>query len=147
MVVEKRRVLFVCSRNACRSQMAEGILRHLGGDAYEVVSAGIEATGVHPLAIKAMAEAGIDISHYWSKAVKEFAGQRFDHVITTCDDAVNRCQEFPGRGSRIHWPVRNPAAATGTEEERLHIFREVRRDLKERIENFIVIDTQSRAKL
>ena len=106
--------------------MAEGFLRHYGGDRVEVLSAGLEPKGVHPLAIKVMAEVGIDISKQTSNHVSEYTGQSFDYVITVCDNAAERCPTFPGNTTRLHWSFEDPASAAGTEEEVLKVFRRVR---------------------
>src|SRR6185295_401120 len=111
--MSKPRVLIVCTGNAARSQMAEGLLRHDAGDRFEVVSAGVEPTEVRPLAIKAMNEIGIDISGQRSKSVDTFSGQNFDYVITVCDNANQQCPMFPGKTERIHWSIEDPAEATG----------------------------------
>ncbi|CUU06740.1 protein tyrosine phosphatase [Candidatus Thermokryptus mobilis] len=131
------RVLFLCTGNSCRSQMAEGLLRHFGNDKFEVYSAGTNPSFVHPLAIEAMREIGIDISWHRSKSVMEFIGQNFDYVITVCDKAKESCPTFPGDVKRIHWSFEDPAEATGTKEERMKVFRKVREQIKEHILSFI----------
>src|SRR5688572_14232515 len=133
---DKKRVLILCTGNSARSQMAEGLLRHDAGDRFEVFSAGIEPTEVRPLAIKAMAEVGIDISKQRSKSTDEFDGQPFDYVITVCDNANQRCPIFPGKAERIHWSIDDPAAATGSEEDQLNIFRRVREEVREKLRHF-----------
>lgn len=134
-----KRVLILCTGNCVRSQMAEGLLRHLGGDAYEVHSAGSHPNGyVSPLAIEAMREIGIDISEHRSKSVSEFAGQHFDTVITVCDSAAEECPVFPGAPQRIHWSIWDPGAATGSHEEKLAAFGRVRDDLTARLQAFLV---------
>src|SRR6185295_3636648 len=120
---DKKRVLILCTGNSARSQMAEGLLRHLAGERFEVESAGVEPSHVRPQAIEAMREAGIDISHQRSKSVDEFAGQEFDYVITVCDNARERCPVFPGKTKRIHWSFDDPATAEGDDEMRLAVFR------------------------
>jgi len=127
------RVLFLCVHNSARSQMAEGLLRAWGSDSYEVASAGSVATEVRPLAIRAMAEIGIDISEQWSKTSDAFAGQTFDYAITVCDESREACPYFPGATTQLHWSFDDPAAATGTEEERLAVFRRVRDEIAARI--------------
>ena len=127
------RVLFLCTHNSARSQMAEGLLRHLGGDRFEVHSAGTEATTVRPLAIRAMHELGIDISQQRSKTLDPYVDQRFDHVITVCDDANESCPVFPNATHRSHWSLPDPSKATGTEAEQLAVYRRVRDDLRARI--------------
>jgi len=131
--VTPRRVLFLCTHNSARSQMAEGLLRELGGGGFEAHSAGTEATHVRPLAIRAMEEIGIDIGAQRSKALDEYAGQPFDLVVTVCDEAREACPYFPGARAQIHWSLPDPSKATGTEESRLAVFREVRDELRRRI--------------
>jgi len=133
-----RRVLFLCTHNSARSQMAEGLLRHLGGDRFEVHSAGTEATRVRPLAIKAMNELGIDISTQRSKTLDPYVDQRFDYVITVCDDANESCPIFPNATHRLHWSLPDPSKATGTETEQLGIYRQVRDDLRKRIDTELI---------
>jgi arsenate reductase len=130
----KKKVLFLCTENSCRSQMAEGILRHLMGDKFEVESAGTRPSVVNPAAIKVMAEIGIDISGHRSKSVEEFQGMNFDFVITTCDAARETCPVFPGKARRLHWSFNDPAAVRGSEEEILSAFRKVRDEIKQRIQ-------------
>ena len=120
------RVLFVCTHNSARSQMAEGFLRALAGDRFEVKSAGTERTSVHPLAILAMAERGIDISRHTSKLLVGLMQEPWDYVVTACDDANERCPLFPGRAKRLHWSVEDPSRATGSDADRLETFRRVR---------------------
>lgn len=127
------RVLFLCTHNSARSQMAEGLLRSLGGERFEVHSAGTEATAVRPLAIEAMREIGIDISRQSSKTLDRFVDERFDHVITVCDDANESCPVFPNATHRLHWSLPDPSRATGTADEQLAIYRKVRDQLKARI--------------
>ena len=129
------RVLFLCVHNSARSQMAEGLLRARGGDRFEAFSAGAEATEVRPLAIRAMAELGIDIAGHRSKTTDEYAGQEFDEVITVCDDAKEACPYFPGARRRRNWSFEDPSAATGSEEERLEVFRRVRDEIAARIDS------------
>ncbi len=117
--------------------MAEGLLRHEGGSDYEVFSAGTKPSSVRPEAIAVMRELGIDISGHRSKSVDEFAGQAFDYVITVCDNARDACPIFPGGTVRLHWSLEDPAAAEGTEEERLAAFRCIRDQLHERVKAFI----------
>ncbi len=114
--------------------MAEGLLRHLAGDRFEVMSAGTEATHVRPLAIRAMNELGIDISGQESKTLDGYLGETFDYVITVCDDANEACPVFPGARRRLHWSFEDPAQATGSEEERLRVFQSVRDEIRERLE-------------
>jgi arsenate reductase (thioredoxin) len=126
-------VLFLCVHNSARSQMAEGLLRSLGGDRFEVESAGSEATEVRPLAIRAMAELGIDIAAQRSKTSHVFEGRWFDYAITVCDDALEACPYFPTARQQLHWAFDDPSGATGTEGERLAVFRRVRDEIAARI--------------
>ena len=136
----KRRVLFICTHNSARSQMAEGLLRHLGNERFEVFSAGTEATFVRPMAIQAMAELGIAISHQQSKTLDRYLGDPFDDVITVCDTAAEACPVFPGATRRRHWSFEDPSKATGSETEQLKVYRKVRDDIRERIENELLSD-------
>ena len=126
-------MLFLCTHNSARSQMAEGLLRHFAGDRFEVMSAGTEATHVRPLAVRAMDELGIDISGQDSKTLQRYLGEPFDYVITVCDEANEACPFFPGARQRLHWSLPDPAAAEAMEEERLEDFRSVRDRLREHI--------------
>ena len=132
--MDKKRVLFLCTHNSARSQMAEGLLRHLAGDRYEAFSAGTEATRVRPLAIKAMAELGVDISRQESKTLDRYLGDPFDAVITVCDQAAEACPVFPGAERRLHWSFPDPSKATGTEEQQLAVYRRVRDDIRAHVE-------------
>ena len=129
-----RRVLFLCTHNSARSQMAEGLLRWLGGDRFDAHSAGTEATQVRPLAIAAMAELGIDISKQTSKSLDPYVDQSFDDVITVCDDANESCPVFPNATHRLHWSLPDPSKATGTPDAQLAVYRSVRNDLRARIQ-------------
>lgn len=129
----RKRVLILCTGNSARSQMAEGLLRDLAGERFEVASAGVSPTQVRPEAIAVMRELGIDISHHRSKSVDEFAGQQFDYVITVCDNANEQCPVFPGNTKRIHWNFDDPAAAKGDEQARLAVFRRVRDQIREEL--------------
>jgi arsenate reductase (thioredoxin) len=133
----KPRVLFLCTHNSARSQMAEGFLRALAGDRFGAASAGTEARGVNPLAVRVMAEAGVDIAHHTSKTLDRFLGDRWDHVITVCDGANEACPVFPAAAARLHWSFDDPSAATGTEAERLAVFRRVRDQIRATIETWI----------
>jgi arsenate reductase len=137
----KQRVLFICTHNSARSQMAEGLLRNLGGERFEVFSAGTEATYVRPMAIRAMAELGIDISHQESKTLDRYLGEPFDDVITVCDTAAEACPVFPGATRRRHWSIEDPSKATGSEAEQLEVYRRVRDEIRLRIENELLSDT------
>ena len=138
------RVIFVCTGNSARSQMAEALLRRDGGDRFDVVSAGVDHRPVHPLAIRAMAKVGIDISEAKSKAVGTYLGQRFDYVITVCDRARASCPVFPGGSETLHWGVEDPAEATGTDEERQLAFDQALKELAMRIHTFLPL-VQARA--
>jgi arsenate reductase (thioredoxin) len=138
---ERSGVLFLCTHNSARSQMAEGLLRHLAGDRFESYSAGTEATHVRPLAIRAMDEIGIDISGQESKTLNRYLGVPFDYVVTVCDEANEACPFFPGAKNRLHWSFEDPAQATGSEEERLGVFRRARDKIRERIEQELVNET------
>lgn len=134
------RVLFLCTHNSSRSQMAESFLRARGGDRYAVFSAGTQPRAVHPLAIRAMAERAIDISEtagHRAKSLDEFNGQTFDLVVTVCDDAAEACPFFPGARWQEHWSFPDPSAAAGTEAERLDAFRRVRDAISARIDEFL----------
>lgn len=135
----KRRVLFLCTGNSCRSQMAEGLLRHLAGDRFESLSAGAKPAGdVHPLAVQIMLEMGIDISRQTSKSINDFLppqGTPPDLIISVCGNAERECPLFPGRVERWHWPFDDPAHATGTEDEKRAEFRHVRDEIKLKIES------------
>jgi arsenate reductase (thioredoxin) len=135
---ERARVLFLCTHNSARSQMAEGLLRHLAGDSFEAHSAGTEATLVRPLAIRTMDEIGIDISGQESKTLQRYLSEPFDYVITVCDDANEACPFFPGARNRLHWSLEDPSRAEGSEEERLAVFRRVRDEIREHIEQELV---------
>jgi arsenate reductase len=120
--------------------MAEGLLRHLAGDRFEVMSAGPKATHIRPLAVRAMDELGTDISSQESKTLDRYLGEAFDHVITVCDDAKEACPVFPGARRRLHWSFEDPAQATGGEEERLRVFQSVRDQIRERIEGELLTE-------
>jgi len=131
---EKRRVLFLCTHNSARSQMAEGLLRHLGGgDRFEVFSAGTEATHVRALAVQVMEEIGVDISGQDSKTLDRYLDQPFDAVITVCDQANEACPVFFGARERLHWSFPDPSQAQGTEDERRDVYRQVRDAIRQRI--------------
>ncbi len=126
----KKRVLFLCTHNSCRSQMAEGLINHDLGDRFEAFSAGTEATRVNPLAIRVLAELGIDISGHYSKTVEELAGQQFDHVITLCGSANEQCPLFFGGVRREHIGFADPSRLVGSDEEVLPEFRRVRDEIR-----------------
>lgn len=132
----KKRVLVLCTGNSARSQMAEGLLRHDAGEQFEVASAGTNASFVRPEAIAVMREVGIGITGHRSKNVDEFAGQQFDYVITVCDNARETCPVFLGKAEKLHHNFEDPAAATGSEQERLAVFRRVRDQLRAYLRDF-----------
>ena len=126
-----KKIIFLCTGNSARSQMAEGMMRHLRGNEFEVFSAGSEPKGINPLAIEVMKEIGIDISAQRSKHLDEYAEREFDYIVTLCDHAAKTCPLFPGSGERIHQGFSDPAAAEGSREEKIEMFRRVRDELKE----------------
>lgn len=130
---ERERILFLCTGNACRSQMAEGWLRHLAGDRYESLSAGTAPAGLNPRAVAAMAECGVDISGQRSKSVTEFLADPPSLVVTVCDRAAESCPTFPGRVEVLRWSFPDPAAARGSEAEVRRVFREVRDAIRARV--------------
>lgn len=132
----KKRVLFLCTHNSARSQMAEGLLRSLFGNRYEVFSAGTEPGGVNPNSIEVMKEIGIDISNHYSKNVKDFINDDFDYVITVCGSDKESCPFFPGGGQQLHKDFEDPSSFSGSKEEVLTKFRKVRDNLKAWIEEF-----------
>jgi arsenate reductase len=131
-----RKVLFLCTANSCRSQMAEGWLRHYAGDRADVFSAGIKPAGLNPMAVAVMRESGVDISGHRSKPVDELAKVDFLFVITVCDDAREQCPVFPGALYQLQWSFDDPAEATGSDEEKLAVFRRVRDEIAEQVEAF-----------
>ena len=136
--MNRRRVLFLCTHNSARSQMAEGLLRHLAGERFAVYSAGTEATHVRPLAIRAMQEIGVDISGQQSKTLDRYLEEPFDAVITVCDQANEACPVFFGVRERFHWSFPDPSRATGSEDEQLAVYRSVRDAIRERIERELI---------
>ena len=134
----KPKVLFLCTGNSARSQMAEGYLRHVAGDRYDVLSGGISPKGLNPLAVEAMQEIGIDISRQRSKDVTEYLGTAVQYVVTVCDNAKEHCPIFPGTFKFLHWSLADPAAATGSHEEKLAAFRRVREQITRAIDQEFV---------
>lgn len=132
-----KKVLVLCTGNSCRSQMAEGYLRHFAGDTAQIYSAGIEKHGVNPKAIETMKEVGIDISGHTSNNIKEYADIAFDFVITVCDHAKESCPYFPTHAVKLHYNFPDPAKATGTEEEIKEQFRSVRQMIRDYAELFV----------
>jgi arsenate reductase len=139
------RVLFVCTGNSARSIMAEALLRQHGGDRFEVHSAGTEPRGINPLTLRVLSDAGIDASWARSRSVTEYLGERFDFVITVCDQARQVCPVFPGVHESLHWGYQDPAEATGTDEERLAVFRRVFIQMSERVRQFAEFAQRQRA--
>ena len=139
----RRRVLFLCTHNSARSQMAEGLLRALGDGRFEVFSAGTEATRVRPLGVRAMAEMGIDIAGQESKTLDRYLDQLFDAVITVCDQANEACPVFFGARERLHWSFPDPSRATGSEEEQLAVYRSVRDAIRARIERELLVGSSA----
>ena len=133
----KTRVLFLCTGNSCRSQMAEGALRKIAGDRFEAASAGTSPTQINPNAVRVMAEIEIDITDQRSKSVVEMFGEQFDYVVTVCDHAREACPVFPGATRKLHWSFDDPASAEGSEEERLEVFRRVRDEIVSSIQEFV----------
>jgi arsenate reductase len=127
---DKRRILFICTHNSARSQMAEGLVNGLFNKKYKAFSAGTEPAVINPFAVKAMIEIGIDISKHTSKGLDDFLSQEFDYVITVCDNANENCPFFPGGKERIHKGFKDPAAVEGTDTEKLEVFRLARDEIK-----------------
>lgn len=138
MPSNKPKVLFLCTGNSARSQMAEGYLRHVAGDEFEALSAGLEPKGLNPLAVEAMEEIGIDISKQKSKDVRGFLGQYIPYVITVCDNARDRCPIFPRTYKFLHWSFDDPAGAQGSHDEKLAVFRRIRDGIAQRIDAELV---------
>jgi arsenate reductase len=136
--VHRSRVLFLCAHNSARSQRAESLLRQLAGDRFKVMSAGTEATHVRPLAIRAMEEIGVDISDQDSKTLNRYLQGLFDYVVTVCNHANEACPFFPGAKSKLHWSFEDPAQAAGSEAARLGVFRKVRDDIGQHVEQELV---------
>ena len=137
--MEKKRVIFLCTGNSARSQMAEAFLRKYGSDRFEAYSAGLEPKGINPLTIQVMNEIGLDISGQWSKGVGEYLGKgNFHYLITLCDDAEKNCPTvWPGVNQRLHWSFEDPSAVTGSDAEKLAKFREVRDLIETRIQDWL----------
>ena len=142
--MSRAKVLFLCTGNSARSQMAEGYLRHVAGDEFEPLSAGIEPKGLNPLAVEAMNEIGIDISGQTSKDVREFLGQAIPYVITVCDNAKARCPIFPRTYKFLHWSLEDPAEASGSHDEKLAVFRRVRDEIAQRIQQELLTPAASK---
>ncbi len=136
----KQRVLFICTHNSARSQMAEGLLRYLVGDRFDVFSAGTEATEVRPQAMRVMREIGIDIANQYSKTLDRYVQEPFDMVITVCDSAAETCPIFRGAVQRRHWSFEDPSKAAGSEDEQLAVYRRVRNEIRARIESELLVE-------
>jgi arsenate reductase len=136
--MDKKRVLFICTHNSARSQMAEGIMNALYGDKFQAFSAGTNPSKVNPLAIEVLKEIGIDISHHRSKSIDEFKGETFDYVVTVCDNAKENCPYFPGGKKYVHRGFMDPASVEGTYEEKLSAFRKVRDEILNWIKEFFI---------
>jgi len=139
MVVSKKGILFLCTGNSCRSQMAEGFAKKMLPKNMEIFSAGLEPKGVHPMAVKVMQEVGIDISQQESKNISEIPIDEIDLLVTLCGDAAERCPVFPGKVERIHWALEDPAKTQGSEEEITQVFRKVRNKIKSYIVSYLLV--------
>ena len=137
MNLAKLRILILCTGNSCRSQIAEGFFRSFGDIMTEISSAGLTAHGLNPLAIKTMAGIGIDISAQTSDSLEKYLNEPFDFVITVCDNAAEKCPNFPGQVKQLHWSIEDPAQATGTEPEKLAVFARIRDQIGQRIKQFL----------
>ena len=138
VTMAKTRVLFICSGNSARSQMAEAFLRGHAGDQFDAYSAGLEPQAIHPMTVEVMAERGFDLAGHRAKGLDEYLGKiHFGILVTVCNRAKETCPVFPGGGTRLHWPFDDPAAATSSEEERLAKFREVRDAIELRIREWL----------
>ena len=135
--MDKKKVIFICTGNACRSQMAEGLLRHMAGEKFEVYSAGSHPSRLHPASVAVMAEWNIDIIHHTSEPINDYLETGIDIVITVCDNAQQICPTFPGNVQRIHWGLDDPYHGWGAEPEDLLPYRETRDELKDRIKVFL----------
>ena len=132
--MEKPRILFLCTGNSARSQMAEAFMRKYGGDKFDAFSAGLEPTDISPMTILVMNEVGISMQGYFSKSLTSFLGkQHFSYLITVCDNAEKKCPIFPGMGTRLHWPFEDPAAFQGTPEGKIEKFRNIRNDIETKV--------------
>ena len=134
---DKKRVLVVCTGNSCRSQMAQGFLQEFGGENWEIFSAGIETHGLNQRAVRVMQETGVDISHYTSDHIDQYRDMEFDYVLTVCDQAQESCPLFPSSAEKIHHSFRDPANATGSEEEVQNEFRRIRDEIQKFAQQFI----------
>ena len=133
----KKKILFVCTGNSCRSQIAHGLLNNIAGDRFEVFSAGLSPNKVHPMAIEVMKEIDIDISHHTSDHLDDYLDKDIDVVITTCDDANESCPFFPGTALRLHWSIDDPFESWNVEESNIQLFRDTRYNIEENIRLFL----------
>jgi len=136
------RVLFLCTGNSARSQMAEALLRNYGGDDFEVYSAGTNPTQLHPMAVQVMQKSGIDISQQHSKHLEQFLGESFDYIITVCDRARDNCPTFPGDAERIHWSFDDPAIEMDDKEAQYQLFKRVSSEISERIRTWVAMHSK-----
>ncbi len=144
--MNKIRVLFLCTGNSARSIIGAALLRKMGGDAFDVVSAGTHPKGINPYTIRVLEPLNIDLSGERSKNVSEFIGEQFDYVITVCDAAAEECPVFPGAPERIHWSFVDPAAVEGSDDDRLRAFQRTVREMQMRISTFILVAKKRFAK-
>ena len=134
----KKKIIFVCTGNSCRSQIAHGLLNNIAGDRFEVFSAGLSPNKVHPMAIRVMKEINIDISHHTSDHLDDYLDKDVDVVITTCDDANESCPFFPGNVMRLHWSIDDPFESWIVEESNIQLFRDTRNKIEERVRSFLL---------
>ena len=143
--MSKIRVLFLCTGNSARSIIGASLLRRLGGEAFDVFSAGTHPKGINPFTVKVLTAVNIDLSQERSKSVAEFEGESFDYVITVCDAAAEECPVFPGSPERIHWSFVDPAATDGTDAEKLRAFQWTLREMQTRVSTFVIVAQRSAA--
>lgn len=136
-MTKKKKVLFICTGNACRSQIAHGLLQDMAGNRFEVFSAGSHPSRVHPMSIVVMEEVGVDISHHTSDYVDDYLDEGIDIAITVCDNANQACPMFPGEVERIHWSIDDPFKGWNFDTSQMDSFRETRREINERLETFL----------
>ena len=134
---KKKKVLFICTGNACRSQIAHGLLRDMAGDRFEVFSAGSHPSRLHPMSVAVMEEVGVDISYHTSDFVDDYLDKGIDIAITVCDNANQSCPTFPGKAERIHWSIDDPFKGWNFDTSQMDSFRETRREIKEKLETFL----------
>ena len=136
-MIDKKNIIFICTGNACRSQIAHGLIELIAGDRFNVFSAGSHPNRVHPMSIKIMKEIGIDISHHTSDFVDDYLDKGIDIAITVCDNANQSCPTFPGNAERIHWSIDDPFKGWNFDTSQMDSFRETRREIKEKLEMFL----------